>query len=415
MSQGDRKYECVVYGATGYTGKYAAEHIATNLPTDFRWAIAGRSESKLNALAHDIHALNTDRPRPAIEVAQNTKTDILQLAKQTQVLITTVGPYHKYGSAVFEACAEAGTHYLDVTGEVPWVYDMVQKYDAVAKRTGAIMIPQCGIESAPTDLTVWLLATHVRKTLNTGLSELLYIMWDLNSAPSGGTLDTVLTLFDTYSITQVAKAMSPYSLSTIPPSVQAPARPLTEKLTGIRHDPDLGLLTDSLQGPTDAPIVNRSWSLYNSGKLYGSKFRFSGYMKAKNSIHAFLVHLALTFGFASLLFPPVRWLLKKFVYQPGEGVSREQASKEYCEWRAIANADVSDPADPKRAFGRFRWNGSMYGFTGVLVAEAAITLSRDKTFAHELGGGVVTPATLGAPYLERLQKAGFITEVKTLP
>lgn len=57
----------------------------------------------------------------------------------------------------------------------------------------------------------------------------------------------------------------------------------------------------------------------------------------------------------------------------------------------------------------------MYGFTGVLVAEAAITLSRDKTFAHELGGGVVTPATLGAPYLERLQKAGFITEVKTLP
>lgn len=97
MSQGERQYECVVYGATGYTGKYAAEHIATHLPTDFRWAVAGRSESKLNALADEIHSLNKDRVRPAVEVARNTKEEVLGLAKRTKVLITTVGPYHKYG------------------------------------------------------------------------------------------------------------------------------------------------------------------------------------------------------------------------------------------------------------------------------------------------------------------------------
>lgn len=92
-----------------------------------------------------------------------------------------------------------------------------------------------------------------------------------------------------------------------------------------------------------------------------------------------------------------------------------QASKEHCEWRAIANADVSDPNDPKRAYGRMRWNGSMYDLTGTFLAEAAVTIARDKTVAHELGGGVLTPATLGGTYLARMQKAGLETEVRILP
>lgn len=94
-----------------------------------------------------------------------------------------------------------------------------------------------------------------------------------------------------------------------------------------------------------------------------------------------------------------------------------QASKEHCEWRAIANADQSDDSeDPKRAYGRVRWNGSMYDLTGTFLAEAAYCLSREsKTLAHEIGGGVLTPATLGASYLSRLQKAGLETSVSILP
>jgi short subunit dehydrogenase-like uncharacterized protein len=92
-----------------------------------------------------------------------------------------------------------------------------------------------------------------------------------------------------------------------------------------------------------------------------------------------------------------------------------QASRDRCEWRAIAHADVSDPNDPKRAYGRIRWEGSMYYLTGVLLAEAAFVIAREKTKAHELGGGILTPATLGAPFLERLNKVGFKSEVKMLP
>ena len=85
------------------------------------------------------------------------------------------------------------------------------------------------------------------------------------------------------------------------------------------------------------------------------------------------------------------------------------------EWRAIANADVLDANDPKRAFGRMRWNGSMYHLTGVCLAESALIIAREKTLAHELGGGMLTPATLGASYLESLQKAGLEVEVKMMP
>lgn len=93
MAQGQRQYECIVFGATGYTGKYTAEHITTHLPTDFNWAIAGRSESKLQRLVDELKPLNTDRLQPAVEVAQLQKDDLVTLAKKTKVLITTVGPY----------------------------------------------------------------------------------------------------------------------------------------------------------------------------------------------------------------------------------------------------------------------------------------------------------------------------------
>ena len=113
MSLPDRKYEIVLLGATGYTGKYCAEHIVKNLPTDLRWAVAGRNESKLSTLVEDIKSLNTDRLEPGVEIASLRPEDLDLLVKKTKLLITTVGPFHKYGSPVVEACARNGTHYVD--------------------------------------------------------------------------------------------------------------------------------------------------------------------------------------------------------------------------------------------------------------------------------------------------------------
>lgn len=324
MSQ--RKYEIVVLGATGYTGKYTAEHITTNLPTDLKWAIAGRSESKLRQLLPDLKAINADRPEPAIEIASLQKEDLLNLAKKTKVLITTIGPYHKYGTAVFEACAESGTHYLDVTGEVPWVFDMIQKYHETAKQTGAIMVPQNGIESAPTDLMCWMLASHIRSTLGVGTGEIIHTIYDMKATASGGTLSTVLTLFDSYGLAEMAKSQGPWVLCPVPPPKSVGGKPILERLTGIREVSDLGILTDSIQGPADIPIIGRSWGLHDQGRFYGPNFRLSAYMKARNYLTSFAFHLALLAGMTALIIPPVRWLMKSFVYQPGEGPTKEYTS-----------------------------------------------------------------------------------------
>ena len=95
--------------------------------------------------------------------------------------------------------------------------------------------------------------------------------------------------------------------------------------------------------------------------------------------------------------------------------TRRQASKEYVEWRAVAHADAADPSDPKRVMGRMRYDGSMYYLTGMLLAEAAITIARDQTPAHKMGGGLLTPATLGEAYLERVRKGGLFTEIRMMP
>jgi short subunit dehydrogenase-like uncharacterized protein len=326
MANSERQYEAIVFGATGYTGKYTAEHITTDLPTDFKWAIAGRNESKLQGLATELKSLNPDRAQPGIETAQLVKEDLLRLVKKTKVLITTVGPYHKYGTAVLEACAETGTHYLDVTGEIPWVYDMINNYHETAKRSGAICIPQNGIESAPSDLMCWALAAHIRRTLNVGTGEIVYSMHDAKASVSGGTLSTVLTLLDTYGLGDIARSSARWSMSAVPAPKQAHSKSIVERLTGLRTNNDLGgVLTDSLQ-TVDIPIVHRSWSLYDGGKFYGPNFYFTPYMRVGGVLKGLAIHFAMMFGFMALLVPPVRWLLAKYVTQPGFGASKESVT-----------------------------------------------------------------------------------------
>ncbi len=323
MAQGERQYECVLLGATGYTGKYTAEHIATHLPTDFTWAIAGRSEAKLRAVADELKQLNPDRKQPEIAVAQLEKDDLVRLAKSTKVLITTVGPYVKYGTLVVEACAETGTHYLDVTGEVPWTYDMVHKHHETAKRTGAIMIMQDGMESAPSDLLAWALVSHIRDTLNVGTEEVILTIWDMVAMPSGGSLATILGMYDAFTPSQLFKAQQPWSLCPVAPPQQISTKSIFERASGARSDPDLGALADSPQGISDLPIVHRSWGLYDGGNFYGPKFRATAYMKARNVVTACGFHLALTVIFAALALSPLRWLIKKYIYEPGQGPTKE--------------------------------------------------------------------------------------------
>ena len=113
MTLQGRDYEIVLFGASGYTGKYTAEHTARLLPTNLKWAVAGRTASKLKALVDEIKPLNTDREPPSIEICSLDPTEIDALAKKTKVFINVVGPYCLYSTPVVEACVKNGTHYID--------------------------------------------------------------------------------------------------------------------------------------------------------------------------------------------------------------------------------------------------------------------------------------------------------------
>ena len=141
MEGPESQYDIVLLGASGYTGKYTAEHIVKQLPTDLRWAVCGRSAAKLNGIIEELKPLNPDRHLPYVEVCTLDPRDLEALAKKTTVLINAVGPYYLFSEPVVKACAEAGTHYIDCTGEVPWVKKMIEKYEETAKKSGAIVSP----------------------------------------------------------------------------------------------------------------------------------------------------------------------------------------------------------------------------------------------------------------------------------
>ncbi|CAK7199074.1 hypothetical protein SEUCBS139899_001742 [Sporothrix eucalyptigena] len=419
FKQHGRTYDLVLFGATGYTGSYTVEYIAKSLPTDLKWAIAGRSQDKLAKVAAEIKAYNPDRLQPAIEVCSVNEDDLADLAKKTFVLISTVGPYGTYGEPAFKACAENGTHYVDVTGEIPFVAKMIRKYEAAAKASGAYMFPQSGIESAPADIAAHEIARINRTELNAKTGNVTASI-RIKALPSGGTLDTVLTIFDNFSLKDLRSSMAPYAISPIPrPDGHRGSPPLLSYLTGglrVRH---LGQLTTSMSGATNAAQVERTWGLLaslpgRSADAYGPKFSFMEYSRARNWLQGAQMHWMLALGsFLLATFPPFRWLAKRYVFAPGTGPTREDARKNVIEYRAVGTPDIEGESKPSKvAFTSALYRGGMYDLTGILASEAALAILKDDLKLEQ--GGIYTPSFLGQGFIDRVGEAGFKYETKLI-
>lgn len=209
--------------------------------------------------------------------------------------------------------------------------------------------------------------------------------------------------------------MKPFALSPAgKPTGNSNAGPtIFETVTGVRNVPGLGVLTDSPQGAPDAAIVQRTWGLLsNLSSAYGNKFHFSEHMRASSTIAAVGWHFGLGIALTSLLFPPLRWALARVVTQPGFGPSEEKSKSHFIEYRALGQ---TDSAQGEKAMVRMRYEGDIYLLTGILIAEAAMVIVRGgQCPAREIGGGVLTPATLGTEFVERLQKVGVTIEMNDL-
>ncbi|CAG8948208.1 unnamed protein product [Penicillium salamii] len=405
----NRQYDLVLLGPTGYTGRFCSEHIVQNLPTDLKWAIAGRSAHKMDPIAKELKALNPDRADPDVLVVQLNSSELNELAQKTRLIINCVGPYHLYSTPVVEACAVNGTHYVDATGETPWIKLIIEKYHETAKANGAIMIPSTGVESAPADILAWSLAKRVREDLSSPTRHIDGTIKEMKSSgPSGGTLNTILTMFDWLPVSELSRSMTPFALSASASQNKMPKETILEKVFGVRAIRDLGTVTTSPSAIADITIVHRSSSLMP--ELYGQKFVFRQFLSVRNAVIGVALHVGFTVGLALLLLSPVRWLLRKFVFAPGAGPRREDSTNDRLEYNAIATADNSEK---QRVFGKISFAGSMYVFTGLLMAEAAMVILNEEEKTKKISrGGIVTPATLGQDFVDRLEKVGCNVETK---
>ena len=206
--------------------------------------------------------------------------------------------------------------------------------------------------------------------------------------------------------------MSPIPHPRSPPSVS-----LMTRIFGIRTVPNLGILTTHIGAGPNVATVQRTWGLLGGNKFYGPNFEYSEYMRVRNKTLGVLFHFVVSLGFVALALPPLRWLLKIAAhnfYAPGQGAPEDAAKKDYVEIRAIADADQA-VSHPKRAMAKFKWNGGIYQLTGIFLAEAAMVILKDDGIVDRLGGGLLTPAMLGQPFVDRLRNAGVVIESRILP
>ncbi|KAF4219720.1 hypothetical protein CNMCM8980_007550 [Aspergillus fumigatiaffinis] len=406
-----KEFDLVLVGPTGYTGRLCAEHIAKNLPTNLKWALAGRSVQKIEDIAKELRNLNPDRTAPEILAVQLNRKELDPLVQRTKVIINCVGPYHLYSTPVVEACANHGTHYVDATGETPWVREIIQKYHDVAKSNGAIIIPSVGVESAPADILAWSVVKRVREDLSCDTKEVTGAIEEMKSSgPSGGTLNTVLTIFDSLSFSDILKSTDPFALAASAPPKNVPSEPLLDKILGVRSVRDLGTLTTSPSAMADITIVHRSSTLMP--EFYGPRFYFRQFVKVRNALVGVLFHYGFIIGLCLLILPPVRALVRKVIYAAGQGPRKEDSVNDRVEYRAVATADQKTAA-PQRVFGKFKYEGSMYALTGLLLAEAAMIILVETERVKKVSRcGIVTPATLGQPFVDRLEKVGCHIETQ---
>ncbi|MGG8405240.1 saccharopine dehydrogenase family protein, partial [Streptomyces sp. 12297] len=186
----ERAYDVVLFGATGFVGELTAEYLAGHAPAGCRWALAGRSKEKLERLRERLARQHPHCAELPLLVADARDGAALrELAAATRVLATTVGPYVWYGEGLVAACAEAGTDYVDLTGEPEFVDRMFLRYDARARETGARIVHACGFDSVPHDLGVWFTVQQ----LPVGVPLRVDGFVRSNALFSGGTLASALT------------------------------------------------------------------------------------------------------------------------------------------------------------------------------------------------------------------------------
>ncbi|BBX11353.1 MULTISPECIES: saccharopine dehydrogenase family protein [Mycobacteriaceae] len=417
MSETPRELDVIVYGATGFVGKLTAQYLA-RVGGETRVGLAGRSAERLRAVRDEIGSAAQDWP---IVVADADKPASLEaMAARTRVVITTVGPYTRYGMPLVAACAAAGTDYVDLTGEAMFVRESIDTYQKQAVDNRARIVHACGFDSIPSDLSVYALYRAAR---DDGAGELLntdFVVRGFSGGLSGGTIASMTEVLRTASTDADARRQlfDPYTLSDdrgAEPDLGAQpdlpwrrGRDIAPELTGI-------WTAGFVMAPYNTRIVRRSNGLLEWA--YGRRFRYAEHMSVGSSAVAPALSglatgiSAVTVGLGSRFFRLLpRRLVERVLPKPGTGPSQSRRENGYYRVETYTTtstgaryvADMAQQGDPG------------YQATSVLLAESGLALALNRDALPDRFGVLTPAAAMGDALLARLRAAGVTLDVSRL-
>ncbi|GAA3447078.1 saccharopine dehydrogenase family protein [Planomonospora venezuelensis] len=377
----DRPYDIVLFGATGFTGALTAEYLARNAGPGTRWALAGRNRGGLEAVRERIGL-------PGLPLLHADVTDpdsLAGLARQTRVAATTVGPYISYGEPLVAACARAGTHYADITGEPEFVDLMFTRHHARARESGAKLVHACGFDSIPHDLGVYFTVTRLPEGVPIRVDG--YVR--AGGRPSGGTVHSAVTVL----------ARARQSAQAGLARRRAEERPAGRRARGMpgtfRHVGGWALPLPTI----DPQIVGRS---ARALERYGPDFAYRHHVAVRRLPAA----LGLAAGAGALAalaqLPPARsWLLDRI--RPGDGPTPEQRA---ASWFKVT---FDGRGGGERVVTEVAGGDPGYDETAKMLGESALCLAFDDL--PEVSGQVTTAAAMGEALIDRLHRAGITFRV----
>ena len=408
---GKRPFDIIVYGATGFTGKLIVEYLLEHygLKNDlFNWAIAGRSLKKLEKLKTGLSKEYIEARDIRIFVVDSfDKESIEKLSKSAKVIISTVGPYIKYGINLVSACAYNGTHYCDLTGEVPFIRESIDAYDEIANNNKSKIIHSCGFDSIPSDLGVLFLQSEAIKKYNSSLNQIKYYVKGTKGGLSGGTIASMIAISKYIKSKPDLSGLlsNPYALNSADYN-----GPSISSLRSVEWDKDLELwLAPFIMSGINTRIVRRSNELLDF--KYGDQFKYSevtSYPKGlKGYIRSYLMLISLGLTKMLMSFRPTFWFLRKFYLpQPGEGPSKERRENGY--FKVFLNGYVGKNQLSCTVTGD---RDPGYSGTAIMLTESALSLLLEKDKITQKFG-VLTPASgIGKVLVNRLIKKGIVFDI----
>ena len=382
----DKSFDVVIYGATGFTGKLVVEYMQEKYGNDegISWAIAGRSEEKLNSVREELKVGSNVRQ---LLVDSNDTDSIASMVQQTKCVLTTVGPYQLYGANILQQCVVHGVDYVDLCGEPGWMHEMINEHAEQAKETGARIVFSCGFDSIPFDLGVYFLQKEVIAQHGHPASNVRGRVREMNGEFSGGTAAslgaTMASLKEKPELFEVL--VNPFALSNgfTGPEQAEDSKPIYDEKLETWVAP-------FFMAPINTKNVHRSNALMDH--LYGEDFCYNE-MWIQGPGEEGKAAAEFVGSMNPLADAPA----------PGEGPSKE--SRENGNYDVLFCADLTNGSSLHASV-----SGDMdpgYGSTSKMIAESALCLVND---CAELGGGIYTPApAMGEKLITRLQANAGLT------